>query len=243
MSWIRLFALSFLSALSIAAQERVTDHNFHGWFTYFGDHPIAESKWGVHLEGQYRRHDVITKWQQLLIRPGVNYQASNAVMLTAGYAFVRSNTYSEFAAPAPVSLEHRIWEQVWVRYRTGKTSWSTRLRLENRFLEQTAAQPGASRYRYENRFRAWQQIRRPIAPKKYVTAYDEFWFYVKPYQSNSIFDQNRAYVAMGFELKPTLRLEVGYMNQLLLVRSGSRLESNHTIVVSLFSNAGFLKRR
>jgi hypothetical protein len=221
--------------MSVAGQDRVTDHNAHGWFAYFGDHPIAGSKWGVHLEAQVRRHDVVTKWQQLLLRPGVNYQASKSVMLTAGYAFVRSNTYSEFAPPAPVSLEHRLWEQVWIRYRTGSTQWSTRLRFENRFLE------SAGGYRYENRFRAWQQVRIPIAPKKYFTAYDEFWFYVKPYQSNSAFDQNRAYAGIGFEVKPTFRVEVGYLNQLLLVRSGSRLESNHTIMLSLFSTGGLFK--
>ena len=65
---------------------------------------------------------------------------------------------------------------------------------------------------------------------------------MKPYQSKSVFDQNRAYVALGFDLKPSLRLEVGYMNQLILVRSGNRMEYNHTIMVSLFSNARLFKK-
>ena len=158
-------------------------------------------------------------------------------MLTAGYAFVRTSTYSEFAAPAPVSLEHRLWQQAWIRYRTGQTSWSTRLRFENRFLGGPDPRSGRTAYRFENRFRVWQQIKIPLPRKKYFTAYDEFWVYVKPFQSNSVFDQNRAYAALGFDLKPTLRLEVGYMLQTILVRSGSRMEYNHTIVVSLFSNA------
>ena len=42
------------------ADDRKVDHNAHGWYNYFGDHPIGGSKWGAHLEGQYRRHDVIT---------------------------------------------------------------------------------------------------------------------------------------------------------------------------------------
>jgi len=238
-----LVVLLLLSPFSVTAQERISDHNFNGWFTYFGDHPVAGSKWGIHLEGQLRRNDFVTKWQQLLLRPGVNYQVSKAVTLTAGYAFVRSNTYSEFAAPAPVSMEHRLWQQAWIRYRTGRINWSTRLRFENRFLGAPDPRNGGTKYRFENRFRAWQQIKIPIAPKKYFTAYDEFWVYVKPYQSNSLFDQNRAYVALGFDLKPTLRLEVGYMNQTLLVRSGSRLEYNHTIVVSLFSTAPFFRHQ
>jgi hypothetical protein len=235
---LRTVTLALLAPVLLTAQSRINDHNAHGWYMYFGDHPIAPgSKWGVHLEGQYRRHNVITQWQQLLIRPGINYQLTPKVMLTGGYAYIRSNVYSEHAAPAPVSYEHRLWEQAWVRYRTGKAAWSTRLRFENRFI-------GTGRdYRYENRFRAWQQIRVPIAPKKYFTAYDEFWFYVKPYVSNSWFDQNRAYTAIGFELRPTMRLETGYMNQTILVRTGTRLEFNHTFMLSLFSTAPLFRMR
>ena len=227
----RVLLLALLSPLCLSSQSRVNDHNAHGWYNYFGDHPIAGSKWGVHLEGQYRRHDVITQWQQLLLRPGVNYQLSPKVTLTAGYGYIRSYVYSEYAAPGPATPEHRLWEQAWIRYKTGRIGWNTRLRFENRFVWNN---PG---YRYENRFRAWQQIRVPIAPRKYFTAYDEFWVYVKPYVSNSWFDQNRAYAAIGFEFRPTLRLEIGYMNQAILVRNGSRLELNHTFMLSLFSTA------
>jgi hypothetical protein len=242
MAFHRILALTLISPLLLTAEERIADHNFHGWYNYFGDHPIAASKWGVHLEAQIRRHDVVTKWQQLLLRPGVNYQASKAVLLTAGYAFVRSSTYSEFAVPAPATPEHRLWQQAWIRYRTGRTNWSTRLRFENRFLGTPDLRTRATTYRFENRFRAWQQIKVPLSQNRYFTAYDEFWVYVKPYQSKSVFDQNRAYVALGFDLKPSLRLEVGYMNQVILVRSGSRLEHNHTIMVSLFSNARLFRK-
>jgi hypothetical protein len=207
-------------ASALCAQERVHDHNLHGWYSYFGDHPLGGSRWGVHLEAQVRRREVVAKWQQLLFRPGVNYQLSKSVMLTAGYAFVRSPAH-----------EHRLWQQAWIRYRTGRVGWSTRLRFENRFLE---SGPG---FRYENRFRAWQQIKVPIARGKYVTAYDEFWVYVKPYVSNSWFDQNRAYAAVGFDLSRDFRLETGYLNQAVLARDGRRLDFHHTIMVSLFSTA------
>jgi hypothetical protein len=238
MLFLRFAALALLSSLVLSAQERIHDQNLHGWFSYFGDHPITSgSRWGIHLEGQFRRHDVITRWQQLLLRPGVNYQLNSKVTLTGGYAFIRSNVYSEYAAAAPVAHEHRLWEQAWIRYRAGKIGLNTRLRFENRFVGT------GNGFRYENRFRAWQQARFPIAPKKYFTVYDEFWVYVKPYQSNSWFDQNRAYAAFGLELTPNNRIETGYMQQTILVRNGSRLEFNHTIMVTLFSTAPFSKKR
>ena len=52
----------------------------------------------------------------------MNYQVNNKVMLTAGYAFVKSYTYSEYAAPAPATKEHRVWEQVWIRFRRDKVA-------------------------------------------------------------------------------------------------------------------------
>jgi hypothetical protein len=218
---------------SVSAQTRVVDHNAHGWYTYFGDHPLGESTWGVHLEGQYRRHEVIRQWQQLLLRPGVNYQARRNLLLTGGYAYVRSFPYGQFPAQAATN-EHRLWEQAWLRYKTGRVAWSTRVRFENRFIG--GASPGAP-YRYQNRIRSWQQVTVPLAGRMYVTGYDEVWFHVKPYTASSPFDQNRAYAALGWNLSPSWRLEAGYMNQLLLQRSGQVLESNHTLYLSVLSTA------
>ena len=101
---------------------------------------------------------------------------------------------------------------------------------------------GKNSHRFENRIRAWQQITVPVSKRTYLTGYDEIWFYVRPYISNSVFDQNRAYAGVGFYLKPTLRFEAAYMNQALLQRSGRALEHNHTMMFSLFSAAPFFKR-
>jgi hypothetical protein len=224
---MRTLFLLLAAAAASGAQERAHDHNLNGWFMYFGDHPFTGNcRWGAHVEVQVRRLDLVAKRQQFLYRPAVNFQLTKKVMLTGGYAFVHS-----------AANEHRLWEQAWIKYRTGKVGWSTRLRFENRFLE------SGSGFRYENRFRAWQQIRVPIAGRKYFTAYDEFWVYVKPYRSNSWFDQNRAYAAAGFELTPSLRLETGYMQQTILSRDGRKLDLNHTLMVSLFSTAPLFGRR
>ena len=177
-----------------------------------------------------RRHDFGATWQQLLLRPGVNYQASRKLMLTAGYAYVRSYSY---AAPGPAVNEHRFWEQAWLRYATGRVRWSTRLRFENRFIGASAG--AGNNYRLENRVRAWQQVTRPVSRRVYLTAYDEVWFYVAPYQSQSAFDQNRAYAGVGFSLRMTVRMEMAYMNQLIKRRSGNVWDSNHTLAISLFS--------
>ena len=224
-------ALGFLAQ----AQDRQTQQSFRVWFPYFGDHAFGDSRWGVHLEGQIRRQDGIARWQTLLLRPAVNYQANRFLMLSLGYAYARS--YPNPSSPSAPRNEHRVWEQAWLRYKTGKVAWSSRYRLENRFIEQTGGQ-----YRYENRFRAWQQATVPLSKRFYVTGYDEIWFYVKPYQSSSLFDQNRAYGGLGVNIHPGWRFETAYMNQTLLQRSGSVLEVNHILVFSVLSNARFQRK-
>jgi hypothetical protein len=228
----KILLLAALPWVAVAA-DRPTDHHAHGWLAYFGDHPIAGSRWGAHLEAQVRRHDLGGSWQQLLLRPGVNFQAHPKVMLTVGYGFARSHRYNDNVPQQSPSNEHRIWQQVWFRYGSPGLRWSTRLRFENRFLAS----------RFENRMRAWQQVTVPVSRKLYLTAYDEFWFYVPPYQSNSAFDQNRAYAGIGVRSGSHWRIEAGYLNQTILLRSGSRLEQNHTMMVSIFSDAGLFKRR
>ena len=200
------FPLLLILPVATFAQERIVDHNAHAWGAYFGDHPIGSSRWGVHLEGQYRRHDLGLQWQQLLLRPGVNYEVNSHLMLTTGYAYARSFSYSEFVPRRAPTNEHRIWEQAWFRYRSGPAAWTTRLRFEHRFLENTSAPQ--SGYRYEHRMRAWQQITLPLYRKTYFTAYDEAWFYVAPYVSDSSFDQNRAYAGVGLRVNPAWQLEL-----------------------------------
>jgi hypothetical protein len=226
--FFRLF-VAVMFALPASAQDRRLDQNFRIWFAYFGDHPFGDSRWGVHLEGQIRRQDGIAQWQHLVLRPALNYQANRFVMLTAGYAYVRAYPHDPFAP----RNEHRIWEQAWLRYRTGKLGWSSRFRFENRFIE------GAHQYRYENRFRAWQQATVPLSGPFYVTGYDEIWFHVRPYQASSVFNQNRAYAAFGLNMRPGWRFETGYMNQALLQRSGQVLELNHILTFSVLSTAAF----
>ena len=71
--------------------------NYNGWYMYMGDHPVS-NKWGVHLEAQFRRHEVILSGQQLLLRTGINYHFNHNVFATAGHCFVETYRYGAFAS-------------------------------------------------------------------------------------------------------------------------------------------------
>jgi hypothetical protein len=223
-------------AASLAAQERVTDQNAHLWLTYDGNHAFGGTRWRAHLEGHWRRNDLGLKWQQLLLRPGITYALTPNLGATLGYAFIETWPYGRTQTGTKFT-EHRAWEQILATYRTGRASWGSRGRFEGRWLE--GLNGG---WRYENRLRLMQRLTIPINRRTYFTAHDEFWVYVKPFVSNSTFDQNRAYTAIGWNLGEGWSVETGYMHQALLRRSGLVLESNHTIRITLVSGAPFRAR-
>jgi hypothetical protein len=217
---------------------------------YFGDHAVSGGPWGVHLEGQWRRHDAGARWQQLLLRPGVNYQVNENLMLTAGYAFVDTFRYGEFPI-AQRFPEHRIFQQAALKHPVGRVGLQHRYRLEQRFLGEVSVDGNVrrvNRWRHENRFRymvrAVVPLRGPTSAKGgwYLALYDEFFLNFGANVAANIFDQNRAYAAVGYGLRGDTRLEFGYMNQIAQQRNGRIFELNHTLQLAVFSTFPFGSR-
>jgi Protein of unknown function (DUF2490) len=225
-------------AFGQTAVQRVHANNAHGWFMYFGDHPVAKTKWGVHLEGQWRRHDVATQWQQLLLRPAVNYTIHPNITLTAGYGFIKTHRYGEFPVAQPFP-EHRFYQQAQITQKIGNVNTAHRYRLEQRFLGEMSPTRQVLRYRHENRFRYMYRVMIPIKGKWSLALYDEVMFNFGKNVAANIFDQNRAYAAAAYQMHKHARLEVGFMEQTLQQRNGRVFENNHTFQVAIYSNLPF----
>lgn len=233
---------------SLANAQTVQDSNFHGWLMYFGDHPVSE-RFGVHLEGQWRRVNGGLAPQQLLLRPGLNYQVNPHLMLTAGYAFVRTSRYGDFPAAAAFP-EHRIFEQGLIKHKLGKIPLQHRLRLEQRFVGRVPA-PVADVEGWETRNRFRYMLRGDIplpfrshGQKRFgIALYDEIFYQFGANRGVRYLDQNRAYGALTYKLTKTNRLEFGYLHQYIAQRNGIVVEHNHTLQVALFSVTPFGGRK
>jgi hypothetical protein len=227
--------LVLLAAIPLSSQARISDNNANAWFMYFGDHQVNQSKWGVHLEGQWRRANLGTQWQQLLLRPAVNYQLNSRVMLTGGYGFIQTHRYGDFPVKK-VFPEHRFYEQAQITGKLGKTEWTHRLRLEQREIGPSTA------WRHENRFRYMARTNVPLPFENksyYLGIYDEFFVNWGKNVLANTFDQNRAYIALGKKLAHQTRVEVGFMEQTLLHRDGKVMEHNHTLQLAIYSKLPF----
>lgn len=211
---------------------------------------MISEKIGWHSEIQWRRNDLLAKSQQLLLRTGVDVYSTKNYRMTFGYAFIQTYPYGDFAV-ASAFPEHRIWEQLLTSQTLGKLKLSHRYRLEQRMLG-NAANGKFSNGRYENRMRYMAKATINITQGQkpvYLAVYDEIFLNFGRQVAYNIFDQNRLYGAIGFTLSQELKLEAGYLYQLVQLRSldvsgtaKNRIENNHTLQVALFHTMSFFDK-
>lgn len=236
---------ALLAALArpAAAQTgpRQVADNATAWFMYFGDHAIT-GRWALHAEAQVRRADGVREWQQLLLRPGLTYTLAPNARVTAGYAFI--DTWAYGAQPALARFpEHRSWQQLQVGHATGRVGWQHRYRLEQRWVQRPLDTAGTRDRAYTNRMRYLARATLPLRGRTlelrepYVSVYDEVMVNWGRNVGRNVFDQNRAYGALGWRATVTTRVEAGYMQQLILKGDGVQLERNHTLQLAVFQGA------
>jgi Protein of unknown function (DUF2490) len=246
-----IFSLLMLCFITLKAQNpREYTNNSTAWFMYFGTHKIAD-KWSLHLEGQIRRSEGLANPQQFLLRGGVNYHINPQATVTVGYAFIETYPYGGFPVKS-IFPENRLWEQLQLKHQVGNFEWISRFRLEQRYVNSpvlvgTVYKAGDAVY--TNRFRLLNRFSIPFNGKTivdksfYLSVYDEFMINFGKNVQYNLFDQNRIYVALGYKLPKVGRLEVGYLNQLLVKSDGKKIENNHTVQVGLSCNLDFKKKK
>jgi hypothetical protein len=177
--------------------------DFGNWLIYIGNNKL-NSKWNIHNEVQYRNYNIIGDLEQLLIRTGLGYtfnDKKNNVLL--GYGYILSENYISNSDNKATINEHRIFQQFTTSQTFGKVKLGHRYRFEQRFVESD----------FKMRFRYFLSLNIPINimqnNKYYLSAYNEIFLNTK----TSVFDRNRLYGGIGYNINTTIRIEVGYMNQ------------------------------
>ncbi|PCE66776.1 DUF2490 domain-containing protein [Sediminicola luteus] len=178
------------------------------WLIYFGNKSLPKN-WNWHHEIQYRNYDAIGDLEQLLLRTGLGYNLSeNNNNLLLGYGFIHSQNYVDGQLDKVKSNEHRIYQQFITRQRFGKFYLQHRYRIEQRWIEG---------HDFRLRFRYFLALNIPLAKAEmgddtfYFSSYNEIFIN----HEATVFDRNRLYGALGYQLNPKLRFELGYMNQFM----------------------------
>jgi hypothetical protein len=235
-----ILVLATPKAWAQTESRRLQDHNAHAWLMYFSDARLSK-RWGVHTEVQLRRSELGGSSQQNFVRVGGNYYVSPRLMLTAGYAYALTYPYGDYPVASRFP-EHRIYQQVLLRDALGRVQFAHRYRLEQRWLRL----PGAENYTYLNRTRYQLRMTVPLGSSgqlqprvPYLAAYDEVFVHFGRNVARNTFDQNRAYMALGYQVSKATSLEAGYLHQLVQQGNGTVFEHNHTLQFTLNFNPDF----
>lgn len=240
-----MMALSLFSLKGFTQNNRITTRQQIGWYNYFGTFKL-NAKWGLHTEYQWRRDDFISRWQQSLLRIGVNYQLNPRVALRLGYAWIETFPYGDIPINAAGRdfTEHRIFEMLQVNHQEGIFDISHRFMLEQRLVGRylSPASVKEDEFPLLNRARYMIRLQAPLKGKviqdrtPYLALYDEIFIGFGKNVNANVFDQNRIGLLAGYRFNKKFRLEAGYINQVLQlgrqVNAQNIFQNNSGIIVN-----------
>ena len=177
------------------------------WPGYYGSIAL-NSRWGLWAEAQYRAYDFRLDLEQLLLRGAVTYNVRPDVQLAAGYAYVRSEPYIPGTEQKRVTEEHRLYQQLILRNRWGRVYLTHRYRVEERFLPDEVFKV---RFRYFLGGNLCLNHKGMHQGTAYLSAYNELFIHDR----RPLFDRNRLYAGVGYNISKNVRIEGGSMWQFL----------------------------
>ncbi len=178
------------------------------------------------LEGQGRFGEDTSALSQAILRSGLGYALHDHLSLWLGYAWIPNEP-----PHADTFDEHRIWQQLIWSDSFFQGQVMLRSRLEQRFDER-GDDVGW-------RFRQFLKYYRPFkqAPKLSWVVWNEVFIDLNQpdWKSDQGFDQNRAFLGLGWQIDKHTRTELGYINQYIR-KPATQDAMNHILSLNLFLN-------
>ncbi|KAB7727931.1 DUF2490 domain-containing protein [Rudanella paleaurantiibacter] len=251
-----LVLLGWLIFGAVQAQNtRLRDNNTIGWFTNVSTLTFS-ARWSGHLEYQFRRDEFVTKWQQSLLRTGVNYRVNDRLTLRAGYAWIETFPYGDFPIQGAGRQfpEHRLFQMMTLSNPVGRVDIAHRFMLEQRWIGRylSADSPRPDETVYSNRIRYMFRAQLPLGKPKledrtpYVAAYDELFASFGRNVGENVFDQNRLGLLVGYRFNPVFRLEGGFFQQIVQlpreIQNRNVFQYNNGLIVNTIVNLDLRKK-
>lgn len=245
----KICALLLVSSVVHGQNNRINTHGSIGWYNAFATVQV-QKKLSLHGEYQWRRADLIANAQQSLLRVGVNYQLNPRVLFRAGYAWIETFPYGELPLNALGRdfTEHRLYQMVQLSHKEGIIDFSHRFMLEQRFIGRysSASVQKEDEFVFSNRLRYMFRAQLPLKGKSigdktpYVAMYDEIFIGFGKNVNANVFDQNRLGIMVGYRFNKTIRIEGGYLNQILQfgrqINGQSVFQNNQGAIVNTYFN-------
>ena len=253
-----LYFLNFLLIVhfNLSAQNsRLKDNNAIGWYTYTGTFKL-NNRLSIHSEYQWRRDDVITSWQQSLLRTGINYLINPKLTVRLGYANIETYNYGDI----PINgfgkqfTEHRLYQMATLTDKINIADISHRFMLEQRWIGRYSNLNLTKEddWIFVNRLRYMFRVQIPFKGKSivnktpYFSFYDEVFIGFGKNVNENVFDQNRLGILIGYKFSQVIKIEFGYLNQVLQlgreVNGRNVFQYNNGIILNSIFNFDLTKK-
>ncbi len=250
-----LAPLLLVFTIGFSQNTRITDNNSIGWYAFTGTF-MLNKKLGIHSEYQWRRDELITNWQQSLLRVGVNYQLNQKIQLRLGYAWIETFPYGDIPLNSfgKDFTEHRSFQMATISDKVSVVDLSHRFMLEQRWVGRytNANLNSEDDYLFMNRFRYMFRAQIPLKGKTiadktpYFAIYDEVFIGFGENVNENVFDQNRLGLVFGYRFNKSFRMEAGYLNQILQlgreVSGRNVFQNNNGVIVNTVFNFDLSKK-
>lgn len=213
MKKIILLSTLLFSFLFVQAQNGPDEDQLGAWYMYFFNAGFKDSKFGIQGDYQFRFWNAGSDLEQVLLRTGITYRPDNINgLFTLGYGNITSGAPGD---SKETSNESRIYQEALLPHKlTNRLSLTHRFRYEQRFVE---GQDFRTRYRYNLFMNILLNKEKLEKNAFYIALYNEIFINgqrdIGDERTVQLFDRNRSYLGLGYNILDNLRVQAGWMQQ------------------------------
>jgi len=214
------------------------------WLGYFNQTRFTNHS-GIWIDAHLRLNNQFVKEvHATLFRIAYIYYISDQTRLTAGYC----NQIQYGHEGTPNIPEHRPWQQVqWFEKKNGfnMMQW---VRLEERFRRKVEDNELTDDYNFNFRIRYNMSFTIPLKGKKvepktpFLFINNEVFINFGKNIVNNYFDQNRAFIGLGYQFTQHFNAHLGYMYVFQQLPEGNKYINSNVIRLFVFHNLDLRKK-
>lgn len=206
----KIFFISLILSNLFTTLQAQVKHEQTGWL-YLKNNTKINDKWGINTDIQLRSQDAWDGVRGIQMRSGLAYYITAKQIAVIGYFYSPI-----FIKNGGTLFEHRIWEQFNLLHNAFTGLLNHRFRLEQRFAEKpNHSKVFGQRFCYYCRdVQPLKHIEGKFNEGMFLAMQNEIFFNIqnKQHFNNHLFDQNQAYIALGYRFSKKIDVEAGYMN-------------------------------
>ncbi|MBU0696357.1 MAG: DUF2490 domain-containing protein, partial [Bacteroidetes bacterium] len=139
----------FITFLNFTSTVQAQTNSFSGWLVLSHIQNLSP-KFNIGFDAQLRSKNNLDGIRNIVIRPGINYYFNKAFSTGIGYSYISTQTDKD-PPLKPILLENIVWEQALVTSHIKNVLVFSRVRLEQRFIEQQTQDIFSQRLRLFNK--------------------------------------------------------------------------------------------